>query len=67
MKVQVGVVVVKAVVDSAAEVSIISDRVYKFMKCPPPKLCDAKLFTTDRKMSMQGSVVGPVKLRIGSC
>ena len=67
MKVQVCDVVVNAVVDSAAEISIISDRIYKSMQCPPPKLCDVKLLTAGRKLSMQGLVVGPVKLRIGSC
>ncbi|KAH3845262.1 hypothetical protein DPMN_087537 [Dreissena polymorpha] len=66
MKVQVGDVVVNAVVDLAAEVSIISDRVYQAIKRPPPKLRDVKLLTAGRKLSMQGSVVGPVKLKIGN-
>ncbi|KAH3892263.1 hypothetical protein DPMN_016378 [Dreissena polymorpha] len=36
MNVQVGDIVVNAVVDSASEVSIISEKVYKSMKHPPP-------------------------------
>ncbi|KAH3834793.1 hypothetical protein DPMN_108128 [Dreissena polymorpha] len=67
MKVQVGDIVVNKVVDSAAEVSIISDKIYKSMKHPPPKLRDVKLLTAGRKLSMHGSIVGPVKLKIGNC
>ncbi|KAH3768362.1 hypothetical protein DPMN_169574 [Dreissena polymorpha] len=66
MKVQVGDVVVNAEVDSSAELSIFSDRVYQAIKCPPPKLRDVKLLTAGRKLSMQGSVVGPVKVKIGN-
>ncbi|XP_052262947.1 uncharacterized protein LOC127866466 isoform X4 [Dreissena polymorpha] len=66
LKVQVGDVMVDAVIDSAAEVSLISDRVYKAMKQPPPKQRDVKLLMTGRDASMQGFVVGPVKLKIGN-
>ncbi|KAH3772656.1 hypothetical protein DPMN_173998 [Dreissena polymorpha] len=57
---------VDAVIDSAAEVSLISERVYKAMKQPPPKQRDVKLLMTGRDASMQGFVVGPVKLKIGN-
>ncbi|KAH3864045.1 hypothetical protein DPMN_027057 [Dreissena polymorpha] len=67
MKVQVGDIVVDAVVDSAAEVSIISDRMYEAMKQPPPKLGDVKLLMTGRDYSMPSFVVGPVELKIGNC
>ncbi|KAH3847111.1 hypothetical protein DPMN_089425 [Dreissena polymorpha] len=67
LKVQVGDVMVDAVVDSAAEVSLISDRVYKAMKQPLPKGRDVKLLMTGKDASMQGFVVGPVKLKIGNC
>ncbi|KAH3818785.1 hypothetical protein DPMN_120511 [Dreissena polymorpha] len=66
LKVQVGDVMVDAVIDSAAEVSLISDRVYKAMKQPPPKQRDVKLLMTGRDASMQGFVIGPVKLKIGN-
>ncbi|KAH3893570.1 hypothetical protein DPMN_017718 [Dreissena polymorpha] len=67
MNVQVGDIVVNAVVDSASEVSIISEKVYKSMKHPPPKLRNVKLLTAGKDMSMQGFIVGPIKLKIGNC
>ncbi|KAH3872928.1 hypothetical protein DPMN_036151 [Dreissena polymorpha] len=66
LNVQVGDVMVDAVIDSAAEVSLISDRVYKAMKQSPPKQRDVKLLMTGRDASMQGFVVGPVELKIGN-
>ena len=66
MAIQVGDKHVEAVVDSAAEVSIISDRVYKALKKPPPKLRDVKLLTAGRQMAMKGFVAGPVRLKIGN-
>ncbi|KAH3705557.1 hypothetical protein DPMN_080634 [Dreissena polymorpha] len=67
MKVQVGDIAVDAVVDSAEEVSIISDRIYEAMKQPPPRLHDVKLLMTRRDASMPSFVVGPVDLKIGNC
>ncbi|KAH3889354.1 hypothetical protein DPMN_013408 [Dreissena polymorpha] len=67
VKVQVGDIVVDAMVDSAAEVSIISDRIYEAMKQPPPRLHDVKLLMTRRDASMPSFVVGPVDLKIGNC
>ncbi|KAH3823544.1 hypothetical protein DPMN_125351 [Dreissena polymorpha] len=60
LKDQVVDVMVDAVVDSTAEVSLISDRVYKAMKQPPPKRLDVKLLMTRMDASMQCFVVGPV-------
>ena len=65
MAIQVEDKPIKAVVDSAAEVTIISDRVYKALKSPPNKLKDVKLLTAGRQMEMQGFVAGPVNLKIG--
>ncbi|KAH3872793.1 hypothetical protein DPMN_036016 [Dreissena polymorpha] len=67
MKVQVDDIVVDAVVDSAAEISIISDRIYEAMKQPPPRLRDVKLLMTGRHASMPSFVPGPVDLKIGNC
>ncbi|KAH3734809.1 hypothetical protein DPMN_041258 [Dreissena polymorpha] len=67
VKVKVGDILVDAVVDSAAEVSIITDRIYEAMKQPPPKLGDVKLLMTGRDYSMPSFVVGPVELKIGNC
>ena len=65
MAIQVEEKPIRAVVDSAAEVTIISDRVYKALKSPPNKLKDVKLLTAGRQMDMQGFVAGPVNLKIG--
>jgi len=35
------------------------------MKVQPPKVKDVKLFAARKQMSMKGSIVGPIKLRIG--
>ena len=63
---QVGDRCVSAVVDSAAEVSIISDKVYRSLKKTPNKLRDVTLHTAGRQMVMQGFIVGPVQMKIGS-
>ena len=57
---------VSAVVDSAAEVSLISDKVYRSLAKPPKKLQDVTLHTAGRQMVMKGFIVGPVHLKIGS-
>jgi len=65
VKVRVDDKEVAAVVDTAAEVTIISEDVYNAMKVKPRKVKDVKLFAAGNE-SMNGSVVGPVKLKIGS-
>ena len=57
--------IVDAVVDTAAEVTIISDRFYRSLKKPPAKVRDVKLLTAGRQMSMMGFIVGPTELKIG--
>ena len=66
-KVKVGVddKEVAAVVDTAAEVTIISEDVFNAMKVKPRKVKDVKLFAAGNE-SLNGSAVGPVKLKIGS-
>ena len=66
MNIQVGNRCVSAVVDSAAEVSLISDKVYRSLAKPPKKLQDVTLHTAGRQMVMKGFIVGPVHLKIGS-
>ncbi|MCG8077509.1 MAG: retropepsin-like domain-containing protein, partial [Candidatus Thiodiazotropha taylori] len=56
----------KAVVDTAAEVTIISDRVFAEMDPKPPCLKKVTLHTAGRDMKMQGFVAGPVNLQLGS-
>ena len=62
---QVDGVAVEAVLDSAAEVTIISDKIYESLLTPPKKLYDVRLDTAGRQLSMNGFVAGPVKLQIG--
>ncbi|MES9880179.1 MAG: RNase H-like domain-containing protein [Sedimenticola sp.] len=67
-KVQVGVggLKVDAVVDTAAEVTIISTEVYTAMKHPPQRVRDVTLLTAGKEQSMKGYIVGPCNLKIGS-
>ena len=61
--VQIDNSLVEAVIDSAAEVTIISDKVYQSLRIPPKKLYDVRLDTAGRQLSMKGFVAGPVKLK----
>lgn len=66
--VQVEDLTVDAILDSAAEVTIISDRVNESMSASPEKLYDVRLDTAGRQLSLRGFVAGPMKLKIGrSC
>ena len=56
---------VQAVVDTAAEVTLISDRLFHTLNPPPPFIRPCKIATAGRELSMDGSVVGPVRLKIG--
>ena len=62
---QVGNLTIEAVIDSAAEVTITSDRVYQSLTRPPKKLYDVRLDTAGRQLPMKGFVGGPLKLKIG--
>ena len=66
MAIQVGNRPVKAVVDSAAEVTIVSGKVYEALKHPPKKLREVTLQTAGRQMAMRGFVVGSVRMKIGT-
>jgi len=65
VKVRVDDKEVAAVVDTAAEVTIISEDVFNAMKVKPRKIKDVKMFAAGNE-SMNGSVVGLIKLKIGS-
>ena len=56
---------VQAVVDTAAEVTLISDRLFHTLNPLPPFIRPCKIATAGRELSMDGSVVGPVRLKIG--
>ncbi|CAG2211269.1 tatD [Mytilus edulis] len=55
-----------AAVDTAAEVTIISDKVFESLKKKPPMLRETVMHAAGRGMKMKTLVVGPVKLRIGT-
>lgn len=57
---------INAVVDTAAEVTIISDSVFRGMEPKPPFLKKVILHTAGRDMKMKGFVVGPVALKLGN-
>ena len=57
---------ITAVVDSAAECTIIPDRVYQSLHNKPAKLRDVKLMTAGRQLAIDGFAVGPVRLKIGT-
>lgn len=57
---------VKAAVDTAAEVSIISDKLYNKLIPKPPILRQATVNTAGRGMEIDTFIVGPVNIEIGS-
>ena len=59
-------ILIKAVVDTAAEVTIISDRIFNELKPKPPCLKKVILRTAGRDLKMKGFVVGLVPLQLGS-
>ena len=67
LSIEVGVndLTVEAVVDTAAEVTILSDRVFDKLRNKPQVLQEVKLLTAGRQMSMMGKIVGPFDVKIG--
>jgi hypothetical protein len=54
-----------AVVDTAAEVTIISDSVYRQMSPKPTVVKTIKLHTAGRALDMIGFVIGPISMNLG--
>ena len=54
-----------AVIDTAAEVTIISDSIFRELQPTPPYLKKVILNTAGRDLRMDGFVVGPVALKLG--
>ena len=54
-----------AVIDTAAEVTIISDSIFRELQPTPPYLKKVILHTAGRDLRMDGFVVGPVTLKLG--
>ena len=57
---------IKAVVDTAAMVTVISDEIYRGMKSNPPCLKATSLQTAGRDMKMAGHIVGPLLIKLGT-
>ena len=57
---------IKAVIDTAAMVTVISDQIYKEMKSNPPCLKTTTLQTAGRNMKMVGRIIGPVSIKLGN-
>ena len=53
-----------AIIDTAAEVTIISDRVHNILNPKPPKIKEVTLNTAGRDMKMKGIVAGPVEVKL---
>lgn len=56
-----------AVVDTAAEATIISDKVYQSLKIKPSIRIHTFMHEVGRDMKMETFVIGPVDIKIGSC
>ena len=59
-------IALKAVVDTAATVTIVSDKVYRQWTVNPPSLKPATLKLAGRDNKIEGHIVGPVTLKLGS-
>ena len=55
-----------AVVDTAAEVTLISEEVYRSLKSAPPVIKEVIMNTAGRGMQMNGYIVGPVDIELGT-
>ena len=56
----------RAIIDTAAEVTLISDRMYSLLDPPPRRIREVILNTAGRDLKMKGFVVGPVQIKLGS-
>ena len=57
---------IKAVVDTAAMVTVISDEIYRGMKPNPPCIKATSLQTAGRDMKMAGRIIGPLLIKLGT-
>lgn len=64
LRIQVGSCTEKAVIDTAAQITTILDRVYKFLVAKPTKPRAVKLLAAGRDMAMFGFVSGPFHINL---
>ena len=65
VRVCLGTVALKAIIDTAAEVTIISDRIYESLDRKPPRIRSVILNTAGRNMKLRGMVAGPLTVTLG--
>ena len=66
LSLELGETPIVAAVDTAAEVTIISDKVYEALETKPPTVRETIMHAAGRGMKMKTFVVGPVQLKLGS-
>lgn len=66
IKVDINQVPVEAVIDTAAQVTIISNKLYESLIPKPPILKRVVLYAAGRDLKMTGCKIGPVNISIGS-
>lgn len=57
---------VLAIVDTAAEVTLISEELYQRLKNSPPIISETVMNNAGKGMQMNGYIVGPVSIKLGS-
>ena len=65
VRLKVGDTVLRAVVDTAAQVTLISDRVLQGLEPKPHAIREVTLRNAGRDLVMKGVVVGPVRIQLG--
>ncbi len=55
----------RAILDTAAQVTILSDKVFNQLKQKPPTLREMILQTAGRELKIKGRVVGPLEIKVG--
>ncbi|MES9883357.1 MAG: retropepsin-like aspartic protease, partial [Sedimenticola sp.] len=58
--------VIEAVIDTAAEVTLISDRLYERLPRKPATVKEVIMHTAGREMNMKGFIIGPVQIQLGN-
>ena len=57
---------ISAIVDTAAQVTIVSDKVFEKLNWKGPVLKKVVLQTAGRQLKIDGSIVGPLRLKLGN-
>lgn len=57
---------VLAIADTAAEVTLISEELDQGLEYPPPIVSETAMNTAGKGMQMNGYIVGPVSIKLGS-